>query len=184
MDCDDCHERPARYHLRSVVNGQTVSDLHLCEVCAPRHGHVAGAAPADAAGVEQWLAGLLGSMGAEAGGPQAAAPGDVRQCPRCGQTLAEFHRTGLLGCPECYDAFAGPLQALIRRVHGKIRHDGKVPLRGGARVRQRRTLDALRSELQAAVAAEDFERAAAVRDRIRALQPAAAPDGGAGRTLG
>jgi len=29
--CEECHERPARYHVRRVVNGEAVEEKHLCE---------------------------------------------------------------------------------------------------------------------------------------------------------
>lgn len=48
-------------------------------------------------------------------------------CPNCGTTLADFRRTGLLGCAECYSAFRTEVLAAVRQVQGGIRHEGKVP---------------------------------------------------------
>ena len=186
MDCDRCRERPARYHVKRVVNGETVRELDLCERCAAaEQGELAAAMAEPHLTIHQLLAGLLAGVG-EAGGAGAGA-GVGARCPRCGTSYAEFARTGLVGCQACYDAFGDQLEALIRRVHGKSRHEGKLPLRAGASFRTRRAVDELRHELEQAVAAEAFERAAELRDRIRALQgvadsgavgPAAAARGG------
>lgn len=185
MNCERCHERPARYHVTRVVNGETVEELHLCERCAAERGEVppvplaAGGLPDPHAAMQQLLAGLLAGLGPQAA-LQGGAPGATvaRSCPRCGQTYAEFARTGLVGCPECYDAFSAELEPVIRRIHGKSRHEGKVPRRSGASARRRRALEELRRELERAVSREEFERAAELRDRIHALQAAEVADGG------
>ncbi len=185
MECERCHERPARYHIKQVVNGEAVRELHLCERCAAaEQGGAWGAAVGDPhLSIHQLLAGLLsGGVGEGEAGDEGPAAGGGLRCPRCGTAYAEFARTGLVGCPACYDAFGDRLEALIRRVHGKSRHEGKVPLRSGAASRRRRALDQLRRQLEQAIAAEAFERAAELRDRIRALQDQAADDGAAGRS--
>ena len=50
-----------------------------------------------------------------------------KSCPNCGTTLADFRRTGLLGCAECYSAFRTEVLAAVRQVQGRMRHTGKVP---------------------------------------------------------
>lgn len=175
MNCERCHERPARYQLKQVINGQTVVETNLCERCAAEHGELPGGAgqPSETPfSIQQFLAGLLGGAG-EAGTAEAVPGAERLRCPRCGHTYLEFSRTGLLGCPECYAAFSAQLQPLIRRIHGKTRHEGKTPVRSGVGLRQRRERDALRRELNEAVGREDFERAAVLRDRIRRMDAAA-----------
>lgn len=170
MDCERCHERPARYHVTRVVNGQTVQDLHLCERCAAEQGEVAPGLQAEShATIHQLLAGLLSGSGTDVAGGGTGRDASL-VCAHCGYTYPEFARTGLVGCPHCYDAFAVHLDPLIARIHGKSRHDGKVPARTGADARRQRALEELRRELERAVAREEFEQAAALRDQIRALQ--------------
>lgn len=177
MDCERCHERPARYHLKQVVNGETVGEFNLCERCAAKQGQLPGWTPQSPEApfsVQQFLAGLLGGT-AEPETAEAVPGRDRGSCPRCGHTYLEFSRTGLLGCPECYAAFSARLQPLIHRIHGQTRHEGKVPARAAVGLRRRRELDGLRRELAEAVAQEEFERAAVLRDRIRKMDPAAGP---------
>ncbi len=85
-------------------------------------------------------------------------------CPACGLKYMEFRASGRFGCPEDYRLFAMGLSRILSRYHGASRHIGKSPRprRGGAeRLR-------LRSELKAAVAREDYEAAARLRDQLKA----------------
>ena len=92
-------------------------------------------------------------------------------CPQCGLTWAEFRQGGLLGCEHDYACFDKDLSPLLNRAHeGATHHLGKVPTRrGGTSVPAKRQLDVarLKKELQRAVEAEDYERAAKLRDQIR-----------------
>ncbi len=171
MICTKCQRRPAVFHATRLV-GDTVENLHLCEQCAAEQGDLS--LPADAhLAVQQFLASLMGIAGAETGVAQAP-PG--ARCPHCGLAYAEFAQTGLLGCPECYDAFSEQLEPLVHRIHGKGNHAGKFPGRAGAAVQERRRLEERRRELAAAVHEERFERAAELRDEIRALEAAGRPE--------
>lgn len=68
------------------------------------------------------------------------APAGAQECPSCGMTLAEFRKTGLLGCADCYTAFREELLPTVKNVQGKLRHTGKDPFR---------TLDDEKRELEA-----------------------------------
>ena len=59
---------------------------------------------------------------------------------------------------------------LLENIHGETRHSGKVPRRAPRNTQQQTTLIQLRNDLKRAVAAEDYESAARVRDKIRALE--------------
>ena len=67
-------------------------------------------------------------------------------------------------------AFDEQLAPLLRRIHGSSRHTGKVPRRSQGAIRFARELERLREELRLAVQREEFEKAAELRDRIRALE--------------
>ena len=91
-------------------------------------------------------------------------------CPVCGMTAGEFRRVGRVGCSNCYSYFADYMPGLIQRIHGNSRHTGKVPVRGEARLAEKQKAVQLRQELQQAIAEENFERAAELRDAIRNLE--------------
>ena len=171
MNCQQCSQRPASVHVKRILDGQ-VQELHLCEKCAAERGDVFQGA--EGFTIPGLLAGLLAGLGGTVAVPGAspALPPELAalRCPRCGHSYLEFSRTGLLGCPECYDAFSGALGPLIRRIHGKSRHEGKFPARGAGRLQKRREADDLRRQLASAVAEQAFERAAELRDRIREIE--------------
>ena len=87
--------------------------------------------------------------------------------------LEEFKQSGRLGCPHCYVTFESQLKTLLRRLHGSTQHVGKVylPPDPSEASRQER-LAGLRRKLEKAVASEDFERAAQIRDQIRSMEAA------------
>jgi protein arginine kinase activator len=110
-------------------------------------------------------------MGDEGAGEGSTEPS---HCGFCGLTFTDFRETGRLGCPHCWVTFDTHLRGLLRRIHGGTTHLGKVylPPDSTASDREKR-LDGLRRRLQRAVDSEDFERAAELRDQIRALEPVA-----------
>ena len=62
---------------------------------------------------------------------------------------------------------------MTRRIHGGTNHVGKVYLPPDPTASERaKRLEALKRKLQRAVDREDFERAAELRDEIRAMEPA------------
>lgn len=164
--CQQCHEREAVVHL-TEVSGDTVSTVHLCGKCAAERGMA----------VEETAATPLGSFLATLGkgGSALAAAATVGEtCPGCGATLADFRASGRTGCPACWVTFERPLRDLVRRLHGATRHTGRRyedpamtadPTRAVAHERAR-----LREALRQAVEGEQFEAAAELRDRLRALE--------------
>ncbi len=164
--CDLCGEHPAVVHLTQVVDNKTINS-HLCEKCAAKKG-VSAPAPSGSKPLVDFLAGMAGEE------PVAIAE-DSREgaCPFCGLSPSEFKELGRLGCPQCYTSFEPSLRSLLRRIHGGTQHVGKVYLPPDPSDRQREErLEGLRKKLRRAVEAEDFERAAELRDEIRSMEPA------------
>ena len=95
-------------------------------------------------------------------------------------TFAEFQKSGRLGCANCYAAFGENMRKMLGSIHGHTHHVGKVPGYLEEEVRAKQQIDDLRRQMDEAVRTEDFERAAELRDRIRALdkgQPVAGGEG-------
>lgn len=161
MLCESCKEREATVHLTQVVEG-SVKKVHLCEECAAKSG-------LDLHGPMSITDILLGMGGAAA----PAEPGPERSCPRCHMRRADFKKTGRLGCPDCYDTFAAELIPLVKAMHRSEQHQGKVPAREGIRVKMTLEMTSLQKQLDQAVAGENYEEAARLRDRIQACRKAA-----------
>jgi len=87
-------------------------------------------------------------------------------CPDCSLTYAEFKQGGRLGCGRCYAAFHPVLTDLIRRIQGSNRHRGKIPGSGEKATDVEHRVRRLRTALDQAIALEDFETAATIRDQL------------------
>jgi protein arginine kinase activator len=85
-------------------------------------------------------------------------------CPECGLTFMEFRVGSRLGCPADYETFSAGLLPLLKRAHGASRHVGKMPRRRHHAASKRLSL---RARLRKAVAREDYETAATLRDQLR-----------------
>lgn len=163
--CDHCGSGDAIVHL-TQINDNEMSTFHLCETCAAAKGlETAGQE------VSAPLGDFLAQMGDEPGPSESSH--EAEACSFCGLTFADFRETGRLGCPHCYTTFESYLRGLLRRVHGSTQHVGKVYLSPDpTRTELEERLERLRQKLRSAVQHEDFERAAEIRDRIRAIEPA------------
>ena len=164
--CDICGEKPAVVHLTQVVENKTIHS-HLCEECAAEKGISEPQSPGSLPLVD-----FLANMGGEA--PlEPTGTHEEPSCPFCGLLASDFKNHGRLGCPQCYSTFEPSLRNLLRRIHGGTQHVGKIYLPPDPSMREReKRLDGLRSKLRRAVDAEDFERAARIRDEIRAMEHA------------
>jgi protein arginine kinase activator len=164
MLCCICKEKPATVHYTQITGDKT-QKLDLCESCAKAKGAI------DASGFA--FADLLFGLGASQEIEQAAGGGTVK-CPQCGFTQTDFKKTGRLGCPTCYETFADAIEGLLKTMHRGTRHVGKVP----AALRQSREaserLQQLQKRLAKAIAEENFELAAQLRDEIKQLSSRAA----------
>jgi protein arginine kinase activator len=174
MMCDECGKNKATVHLTEIVN-DVVTKLNLCEVCAKQKGTEA----------EQHfgIADLLSALtDVDAPHPAAKTPtatgipvSPKNKCTHCGLAYEDFKRVGRLGCGECYKAFKTSLQPLLKRIHGSTQHVGKSPTSEAldeVKVNSKRAqeLDQVKIELQKAIKGEEFEVAAALRDKIKFLE--------------
>jgi len=172
MQCDVCGKKKATVHLTEIVDEQ-MTELHLCEDCAREKS----SQMEQQFGLADLLAGLadFGKQTKTPESPQAA-------CPNCGLMYDDFRKLGRLGCSQCYESFQSQLSTLLKKIHGASHHLGKTPGVGTmgastatgtvvpAVLSPAQVLQALKDQLAQAVKAEDFERAATLRDKIRELE--------------
>ena len=59
---------------------------------------------------------------------------------------------------------------LLRRIHGSAEHSGKIPKRSGGKMELRNKIKMIRKDLEAHIAAEEYEMAAQLRDEIRKIE--------------
>jgi len=88
----------------------------------------------------------------------------------CGFSQADFKKTGRLGCSECYVTFAEGLSSLLKAMHKGTEHVGKLPERAQRTMALNQRVRALTENLQKAVADENYETAASLRDQIKRIE--------------
>lgn len=160
MKCDNCKNQ-ASVHLTEIRNGKKI-EKHLCEQCAAQ---LEGLPIKSHTPINELLTNFVLAHSGQLAREQSAT------CEVCGISWAEFRQNGLFGCEHDYTAFEKDLTPLLHRAHaGGTHHVGKVPVRrGSAMPPAKKQVDVarLQRELQRAVEAEDYERAAKLRDQIR-----------------
>ncbi|WP_342669947.1 UvrB/UvrC motif-containing protein [Pseudobacillus wudalianchiensis] len=103
----------------------------------------------------------------------------VLKCDSCQTTFQQFVNRGKFGCAHCYEAFQDQLTPILKRLqNGNTVHTGKIPARIGGTLYLKREIAELRGRLQQAIADEEFELAADIRDQIRSLEKKVLSEGG------
>ncbi|MBE6763236.1 MAG: hypothetical protein E7553_02610 [Ruminococcaceae bacterium] len=161
MNCQHCQKRPATTHIKCTVNGKK-SEMYVCAECAAKHGIEVFGGTAGI-GVENLFGGLFAA-------PSLRDPDEHERCRFCRKSFREIVQSGVVGCPECYIQFYDRLQPSIQRVHGKTTHVGKIAASGSPQMRKKREIAALKEELTKALASQDYERCAVLRDQIKELE--------------
>lgn len=164
MLCQNCNERNATVHLTRIINGEK-TEVYLCEQCAREKGELNFVS--EPFSLHNFLAGIF-SPDFHPG--RNVVQESQHHCGTCSMSFNEFGKSGRFGCSECYDAFEPRLSQMLRRIHGSDQHTGKVPERTGQFIKQKNELKELRNQLQLAIAREEFEKAAELRDEIYKLE--------------
>ena len=158
MLCDVCKCNDATVFLTQIVEGK-MQKVNLCDACSKEKG------VQDPTGFA--LADLLLGIGAaeeiEKGTP-------TQKCPVCGYTQADFKKTGRLGCSMCYVTFGEGLNTLLKAMHKGTKHVGKLPQRAHREIQLGDRMRTLTENLEKAVAEENYETAASLRDQIKQLE--------------
>jgi protein arginine kinase activator len=159
MICDVCKNAEATVYYTEIVEGK-MKKVNLCDSCSKAKGvdDPTGFSLADK------LLGLGAAQEIERGA------GSTQRCPACGFSQADFKKTGRLGCARCYETFSEGLNSLLKAMHKGTNHTGKVPGRISRQIEREQTLKNLQRDLQKAVADENYESAASIRDQLRQLE--------------
>lgn len=168
MLCENCKSNKATFFYKQTKNGVT-TEKNLCSECAKELGLSADIGvfhSFDDMYGDNFFGGILGGLFEQR--PQVSSHS---ACPFCGTRLGELLNSGTAGCAGCYETFASALSPTISKIHGKVAHCGKVP--GGAKKKELSLSDKiaiLKGELEAVIEKQEYERAAELRDEIRALE--------------
>ena len=147
MLCEKCGKRPATVKYTQIINGRK-SSLNICSACASQES------------IFDNFGSLLSFREREGA--------DSGQCPCCHMTLSEFLRSGRMGCGECYSTFRNHADAMLKKIHGTSKHILEDTKPKKEEVKEPKSeIELLREKLANAIAEENFEEAASLRDIIR-----------------
>ncbi|MBE6679439.1 MAG: hypothetical protein E7598_02835 [Ruminococcaceae bacterium] len=160
MICSNCKNSNASFFYTQNINGKETS-VALCQNCAAK------------AGIGNTMVSpLFGSLFANAKANKKATS-SAKRCTLCALTFNDILKMGKVGCPECYNSFKEELKDTIRSIHGMAKHIGLTPNGTEKLTTVKKELseeDVLREQLNEAIKAENYEEAANLRDKIKALK--------------
>lgn len=157
MLCEMCAKANATVHLTEIINAQK-KELHICDECARKQGIV------------QKVSITINELVNKMVQPKIAKQHEALRCPNCGLTYADFRTRGRFGCAKDYEVFHPGLPALLEKIHGSSRHVGATPGDASPAVALEGELARLRKQLDDMKKAENFEKCAELRDRIRDVE--------------
>ncbi len=162
MLCERCNHNPVTVHMQQDINGEK-SEVYLCSECAAEFQMPMT--------YENLFQGVLSAFFSQQGisDSNLKIP-KVEGCPSCGLTFKDFQNTGQLGCSSCYTFFQKQLFSLLKNIQGSNTHHGKIPKKAVSEASNRRRIDMLRKLLDEAIAREEYEEAAKIRDTIKEIQ--------------
>ncbi len=161
MKCDKCKVNEACYHSTLVVNGE-VRSTHLCEHCAAKEGVFNKRYNS----IFDEFRSLTNFLGFD--------DFDDKVCPACHWSLNKFKSYGVLGCPECYNAFEEEVDDIVKRIQPYAEHKvDNIEFRVEEKKQELgkgQELIKLKSELQQAIKEERYEDAGAINKKIKKLE--------------
>ena len=158
--------------------------MHLCPECAK---DFTPGLQKQISGVNNLLMRIMGSGDLF----DTEMTGDNLTCPDCRMTFADFRKKGVIGCGKCYDVFRERMESILKRLHGNNRHVGlsyedkpvlapAVEVNNEQRMQKKEEVknddslfekvNNLKKALNEAVAKEDYEEAAKIRDMIKIME--------------
>ncbi len=149
--CQHCKMRQATHSHTQVVGGVAMQS-RLCDAC---YQEIYGALDKN---VPLW-ADLL----------QPTAPIPEKRCSVCNMRLSDYEKTGLLGCPACYDVFKEELLPQIMRMQGSAQHVGKVNAGDPVKLDLVRKINLLQARMATAIQQGKYQEAGQINAEIDRL---------------
>ncbi len=187
MLCQNCGKNEANVKYTQIVNG-VKKEMILCEDCAQKLG-INNFKINMPIHFSNFLEDFFDDYNEEKLLPSFMKE-KHNECNNCGELYNDFIKTGLLGCPECYEMFEDRLDSVLKNIQGNIEHLGRKPLNIAEKMNnigenkvnkinkhlepeksneKNSDLKHLQEELNKAIKEERYEDAAVIRDKIKKL---------------
>ncbi len=164
MKCEKCGKNEATVKYIEIINGKKTQQ-NLCKNCADNNGSIFSEPELFDFGFDSFFQSFLNTPSLKTA-PSSA----YTLCKSCGSSISDIQKSGRLGCSDCYLTFKEYLLKPLKEIHGSNRHTGKIPKRSGKKLQTVNEIEKLKTELSAAVADQNFEKAAQLRDKIREIE--------------
>ncbi len=169
MLCEKCKKNNATVFLKENINGKETK-YALCAECMDKleaEGKLSlfGDFPSF---FESPMDNIFGALFA----PSFANPtkSERKKCTLCGSTFDDLRAGGKVGCAKCYEIFSEELAPTVARIHGNSKHTGCAPSKFKAKLDRKKQIASLEREMKEAIKEQNFERAAELRDEIKAIR--------------
>ncbi|NLJ94872.1 MAG: hypothetical protein GX326_05215 [Clostridiaceae bacterium] len=204
MLCQKCQNNEANVSVKTQINGLTKT-YNLCSSCAKKEGFLIAEGSFGMPAMTNFLGKNAFSLPLDFNKISSEEPSrnklDRHSCPKCNQTFQDFKKTGLFGCPYCYQEFREVIESILTEIHGCHEHldsstTGKnstakdsaesnfdesfFKIESRSKTKQNNetkndekensNLMVLKKSLQNAIELEDYEQAAVLRDKIKAIE--------------
>ena len=158
MICDMCKLNEAKVSVEQVADGVTKT-IYLCPACSQRLGFGMFSETIDIS-----ITKILGDKDNDDGRKS-------EQCPVCGLSFREIESKKMIGCPECSSFFKAEIMEILGKKKKNLKYSGFITDEQSSETFfETHSSEELHEELKKAVETEDYERAAALRDEIKALE--------------
>lgn len=156
MKCDKCGNVSV-YRSTLIVNGVSQT-TNLCRDCAIKEGVFSSTS-------------LFDDMFSSFADFLSFDKVENIVCPVCKMSLREFKNGGVLGCPNCYDAFREDISNIIKKIAPSVQHkQTETPKIKTAKTSKTEKIAELRESLAQAVKEERYEDAGKIKKQIQKLE--------------
>ncbi|MBR5314322.1 MAG: UvrB/UvrC motif-containing protein [Clostridia bacterium] len=182
MICQKCGKNNAEIYYKQTINGKT-EEYALCSHCAE--------ALKKEGKLDMKMPSLFDELGFGIGGKSiygleelfglpasktVKTRSEKKRCTLCSSTFDELVKNGRVGCAQCYKVFSDELRNSIESIHGKALYVGRGTEKtvkeetGKTQENNKENIEKLKKELEKAIYEQEFEKAAVLRDKIKAAE--------------
>ena len=157
MLCDRCGKKEATVRYEENINGEK-KKINLCNECSKHLGILN----------MNFMDNMFMSFFDE---PSYLEIEKVKEqkCNKCGYIFSDYAKTGLLGCPDCYNTFKDKLEPVLQKLHGKTYHVDIKEKNVKNQNNSDSKIDELKKKINECIEKEESEKAAVIRDEIKKL---------------
>ena len=156
MLCSNCGINDANFHYKHISNGK-MKELHLCSDCAKTLGYIKD---------NENIFSLPHIFGDVFSSPKHI----IARCPSCNTGFDTIRRTGFVGCDKCYETFSLPIESMLGKIQPSTHHKTNNKEKVFTPQKEISPIDKYKQELKSAIESENYEEAAVLRDKIKALE--------------